>query len=115
MADYHRVAAETERRLFERGVSVDATRFCTDAPGGDPAITCRKPSPKMYRDAARALGLTLRGPYFVGDKRSDVLPARTLGGEGILVRTGHGHGHEGEMEDDFHVADDLAAATDLIG
>ncbi len=114
VADYHRVAAETERRLRARGIAVDATRFCTDAPGGDPLVTCRKPSPKMYLDAARELDLALRGSYFVGDKRSDLLPARSLGGEGILVRTGHGRAHEPHLEDDFHVTDDLAAATDLI-
>ncbi len=114
VADYRRVAAETERRLRARGIAVDATRFCTDAPGGDPRVTCRKPSPKMYLDAARELNLAPGGSYFVGDKRSDLLPARTLGGEGILVRTGHGRAHEPRLEDDFHVVDDLAAAAGLI-
>ena len=120
LADYRRVAAETDRQLARAGVAVDATYFCTDAPGGDPETTCRKPSPVLYRQAARDLGLVLAGSYFVGDKLSDVLPAAALGGTGILVRTGHGAAEEPRMIDEgvpdasFHVTDDLAGAAQLI-
>ena len=120
LADYRRVAAETDRQLARAGVAADATYFCTDAPGGDPETTCRKPSPVLYRQAARDLGLVLAGSYFVGDKLSDVLPAAELGGTGILVRTGHGAAEEarvidgGVPEASFHVTDDLAGAAQLI-
>lgn len=120
LADYRRVAAETDRQLERAGVRVDATYFCTDAPGGDPETTCRKPSPVLYRRAARDLGLALRGSYFVGDKISDVLPGPACGGTGILVRTGHGAVEEeriarrGEGAADWLVADDLAGAAELI-
>lgn len=120
LADYRRVAAETDRQLKRAGVVVDATYFCTDAPGGNPETTCRKPSPVLYRQAARDLGLTPAGSYFVGDKLSDVLPAATLGGTGILLRTGHGAAEEERMAGagrpgaDLRVADDLAAAAELI-
>ncbi len=100
LADYRRVAAETDRQLKRAGIVVDATYFCTDAPGGDPRTTCRKPSPVLYRQAARDLGLALAGSYFVGDKLSDVLPAATLGGTGILVRTGHGASEEARARED---------------
>lgn len=115
LADYRRVAAETGRRLARAGMVVDATYFCPDGPGGDPRTTCRKPSPRMYRRAARELELELSGSYYIGDKLSDVLPARRLGGTGILVRTGHGSSHEEGLDDDFRVVDDLAGAADLIG
>ena len=120
VADYRRVARETDRQLERAGVVVDATYFCTDAPGGDPRTTCRKPSTAMYRQAARDLGLVLAGSYFVGDKLSDVLPAEALGGTGILVRTGHGATEEKRgatgagLEPGWHVADDLAGAAALI-
>lgn len=114
LADYRRVAAETERQLARVGMVVDATYFCPDGPGGDPRRTCRKPSPVMYRKAARDLDLELSNSYFIGDKRSDVLPARRLGGTGILVRTGHGTMHADGLDDDFRVVDDLAAAANLI-
>ena len=120
LADYRRVAAETDRQLQRAGVTVDATYFCTDAPGGDPETTCRKPSPVLYRRAARDLALTLAGSYFVGDKLSDVLPAAVLGGTGVLLRTGHGAAEEERMAEesrpasDWLVADDLAGAAQLI-
>ena len=114
LADYRRVAAETDRRLAAAGTVVDATYFCPDAPGGDPRTTCRKPSQVMYRRAAREMGLELAGSYLIGDKRSDVIPARALGAMGILVRTGHGRAHEAALEDEFAVVDDLGAAAELI-
>ncbi len=114
LAEYHRVAAEVERQLAGAGVVMDGTYFCPDEPGGDPDTTCRKPSPVMYRRAATDLGLDTAGSYYVGDKHSDVLPARTLGGTGILVRTGHGAGEEGLVAESFQVVDDLAAAATLI-
>ena len=114
LADYHRVAAEVERQLAAAGVVMDGTYFCPEGPGGDPETTCRKPSPAMYRTAAAALGLETEGSYFVGDKPSDVLPARTLGGTGILVRTGFGKIEERRVAGSFRVVDDLAAAAALI-
>ncbi len=120
LADYRRVAAETDRQLARAGVTVDATYFCTDAPGGHPETTCRKPSPLLYRQAARDLGLTLAGSYYIGDKLSDVLPSAQLGGTGILLRTGHGAAEEarvaeeGQPAGDWLVADDLARAAALI-
>ena len=114
LADYHRVASGVARQLADAGVVMDGTYFCPDGPGGDPDTTCRKPSPVMYRRAAADMGLATAGSYYVGDKHSDVLPARTLGGTGILVRTGHGAGEEGRVAESFHVVDDLAAAAALI-
>lgn len=114
LADYHRVAVEVERQLAGAGVVMDGTYFCPDGPGGDPETTCRKPSPVMYRRAAADLNLDTAESYYIGDKHSDVLPARTLGGTGILVRTGHGAAEEGRVADAFHVVDDLPAAAALI-
>ena len=114
LADYHRVAAEAERQLAGAGIVMDGTYFCPDAPGGDPHTTCRKPSPVIYRRASADLGLATAGSYYIGDKRSDVLPAQTLGGTGILVRTGRGAEHEPEVGESFQVVDDLAAAAALI-
>ena len=112
--DYERVAAEVDRRLAEAGIVMDGTYFCPDAPGGDPETTCRKPSPVMYRTAAADLGIDTARSYYVGDKRSDVLPAGIFGGTGILVRTGHGTAEEKGLGEGFRVVDDLAAAAGLI-
>ena len=114
LGDYERVAAEVDRQLAEAGVVMDGTYFCPDAPGGDPETTCRKPSPVMYAVAANDLGLDTTRSYFVGDKRSDVLPAKAFGGTGILLRTGHGKEEEKGVGPEFRVVDDLAAAAGLI-
>ncbi len=114
LADYHRVAAEVRRLLVRADVDIDGTYFCPDGPGGDPETTCRKPSRVMYRRAAADLGLETAGSYYIGDKRSDVLPARALGGTGILVRTGHGAREEDRVGEAVHVVEDLAAAAALI-
>ena len=50
----------------------------------------------------------------MGDKRSDVLPARALGGTGILVRTGHGAVEQASLGPEFRVADDLLSAAGLV-
>lgn len=113
--DYRRVAAEVERQLAAAGVAMDGVYYCPDAPGGDPSTTCRKPSTLMHRAAARDLGLVTRGSFYVGDKISDVEPARALGGTGILVRTGWGREEEPLLSSEFRVVDDLAAAADLVG
>ena len=114
LGDYERVAAEVDRQLAEAGIVMDGTYFCPDAPGRPPETTCRKPSPLMYRTAAADLGLQTAGSYFVGDKRSDVVPATTFGGTGILLRTGHGREEEKRVAGGFPVVDDLAAAAALI-
>jgi len=51
----------------------------------------------------------------VGDRLSDVQPARLLGGHGILVTTGQGNLHQGQARAiGVIVVADLAAAADEI-
>ena len=114
LGDYRRVAAEVDRQLLAAGVVMDGTYFCPDAPGGDPETTCRKPSTVMHESAAADLGLATTGSYFVGDKLSDVLPARALHGTGILVLTGHGTAHRASLGPEFRVADDLLSAAAIV-
>ena len=45
---------------------------------------------------------------------TDVLPATSLGGRAILVRTGYGTDHESRVPADTDVVDDLPAAAALI-
>ena len=113
-ADYAAVAARLDAVLAEAGGPVDATEHCPHHPDVTGPCPCRKPATGMHRRAAAALGLDLERSYYVGDKATDVLPARDLGGQGILVRTGYGREHESLVPDGTWVADDLRAAADLI-
>ena len=111
---YFGVKAEVDRQLAEQGIKLDGTYFCPDDPTAIQEGSCRKPGLVMYRRAAEELNLTLRRSYFVGDRVSDVEPARTLEGTGVMVRTGYGHEQEKDAPEGCHVVDDLVAAASLI-
>jgi D-glycero-D-manno-heptose 1,7-bisphosphate phosphatase len=114
LADYEAVAARLEELIEEGGASVDLTQYCPHHPDITGPCGCRKPDTGMFEEAARMLGLKLAASYFVGDKVTDVIPALTLGGTGILVRTGYGSELEADAPDGIEVVDDLAAAAELI-
>jgi D-glycero-D-manno-heptose 1,7-bisphosphate phosphatase len=108
---YRSVAARLDEILQDVGLALDATEFCPHHPDFGPPCECRKPGTGMHRAAARALGLDLSRSYFVGDRTKDVLPARELGGWGILVRTGYGAEEEEGLDSDFVVTDDVLGAA----
>jgi len=111
--------AAVQRRLGEllaaHGAHLDATYYCPHHPEITGPCECRKPGVKLFRDAQTALGIDLARSYWVGDRLSDVEPARTLGGRGLLVATGHGAAHRAQARAlGVPVVPDLAAAVDLI-
>jgi D-glycero-D-manno-heptose 1,7-bisphosphate phosphatase len=112
--DYHAVAARLSEALAREGALPDATYFCPHHPDGSGPCDCRKPATGMYRRAAADLGIDLRASWYVGDKITDVEPALTLGGRGILVRSGYGSDMEHEVPAGVAVVDDVGAAARLI-
>lgn len=112
--EYRAVARRLDEELEAEGVWVDATFHCPHHPDHTGPCACRKPGTGMHMQASRRLGLAPERSWFVGDKVKDVLPARTLKGRGILVRTGFGAEHEGRLPEGFRVADDLAGAARII-
>lgn len=110
-SDYHRVAARLQEILEEAGAPPEATQFCPHHPDVTGPCDCRKPDTGMYRRAAADHGLDLSRSVYVGDKLTDVLPAATLGGRGILVRTGYGREQEALVAPEVTVVEDLAAAV----
>jgi D-glycero-D-manno-heptose 1,7-bisphosphate phosphatase len=114
LEDYHAVARRLEELLEGEGVRVQGTYFCPHHPDADGVCECRKPSTGLFRAAAKELELDLARSYFVGDRIRDLLPARALGGTGILVRTGYGAQEEPGVEVDVRVEDDLLAAARWI-
>jgi len=112
--DYHAVAHRLDEQLRRAGVVLDATYFCPHHPELTGPCECRKPNTGMHVQAAGELGLDLPGSYFVGDRQKDVEPAATLGGTGILVRTGYGREEEVGVEEGTMVVDSLLDAAQLI-
>jgi D-glycero-D-manno-heptose 1,7-bisphosphate phosphatase len=112
---YHAVAARVDALLREQGVSLDRTYLCPHAPERDGECPCRKPRLALYERAGAELGIDYPRSWWVGDRITDLLPARALGGSGILVLTGHGPEHrEAAGSEGFGVARDLAEAVSAI-
>lgn len=112
--DYRAVAERIDRELEAAGAPLDGTYHCPHHPEFSEPCGCRKPGTELHRRAARDLGLVPERSWYVGDKVKDVLPARELGGEGILVRTGFGGEEEDRLPAGFRVARDLPAAARII-
>lgn len=112
--NYHAVAARLEAVLNLHGIIPDETHYCPHHPEETGPCDCRKPDTGMHRRAAESLEIDFGASYYVGDKITDVLPATELGGQGILVRTGHGPEHVGSVPASTWIVDDLSAAADAI-
>jgi D-glycero-D-manno-heptose 1,7-bisphosphate phosphatase len=111
--------AAVQHRLVEllvvQGARLDGAYFCPHHPGITGPCECRKPGVKLFRDAQAAHGIDFARSYWVGDRLSDVAPARTLGGRAFLVETGRGAVHVGQARAlGVPVVADLAAAAGEI-
>ncbi|MDH4225226.1 MAG: HAD-IIIA family hydrolase [Deltaproteobacteria bacterium] len=101
--------AQTTRALGDllaaKGAAVDAAYYCPHHPQGLPpynvACHCRKPRPGMLEQAQKELGLTLKGGYMIGDRRSDLELGASQGLIPVLVRTGYGLQAEPDLPSDF--------------
>jgi histidinol-phosphate phosphatase family protein len=104
------------RDLVQAKAEVDAVYFCPHHP--DDGCDCRKPGTLLFERAAADLRLDLTASYYVGDKLTDLLPGKALGGQTILVLTGHGHQEqEFARQQGFQphcVADNLYSAAKWI-
>lgn len=83
-------AAFAERLAEEAGVHLTDFVYCPHAPlpSGEPACACRKPSPRMLRNAARRHGLDLQRSWMVGDTLDDVEAGRRAGCRTVLYDSG---------------------------
>jgi len=110
---YAEVARRVTELLAEEGASLTASYHCPHRP--DAGCDCRKPGTALHRRAARDHQVDLAASWWIGDRLADLLPARALGGRGVLVRTGEGARHEAAArEAGFLVAADLAAAVEMV-
>ena len=104
------------------GARIDAYYYCPHHPDGKVAAyacacECRKPGRGLVDRAAREFGIDPARSFVVGDRWLDVGLARTIGGRGILVRTGYGATQEGHPPQDVSadaVVDNFAGAASWI-
>jgi D-glycero-D-manno-heptose 1,7-bisphosphate phosphatase len=105
-------------QLKDEGAHLDGIYVCPHHPteGSAPYRTtcdCRKPAPGLLLRAAAELNLELPASTMVGDKSSDLVPARAVGARAVLVLTGYGRGEWEYRRAEFSVAPDHVAA-DLL-
>jgi D-glycero-D-manno-heptose 1,7-bisphosphate phosphatase len=101
--------------LAAAGAHLDGSYFCPHHPDVSGPCECRKPGLLLFRQAQAALGVDFPHSYWVGDRLTDVEPARPLGGHALLVETGHGAEHRAEAKAlGVRAVADLAAAVDTI-
>ena len=113
-AQYEAVNGRMVELLRTDGIELDGVYYCPHHPDYTGPCPCRKPATGLHEQAARELGIDLTRSVYIGDKRSDVEPAESLGGTGILVRTGHGSAQASALPAGVAVAEDLAAAAALV-
>jgi D-glycero-D-manno-heptose 1,7-bisphosphate phosphatase len=113
--DYRAVARRTDELLAAAGAWIDASYMCPHYPEITGPCDCRKPGLAHYRAAIEALEIDPSKSLFAGDRLSDLLPAKELGGRGILLLTGEGRNSKAEARAaGFTVAKDLLAAVKLV-
>jgi D-glycero-D-manno-heptose 1,7-bisphosphate phosphatase len=112
VADYAAVQRRLAELLEAQGAHLDGAYFCPHHPRFTGPCECRKPGLKLFRDAAAALDIDLKRSWWVGDRLSDVQPARSLGGKAILVAAREGNLDQGQARAmGAKVVADLAAAV----
>ena len=115
-AAYAAVQRRLADLLAQQGARLDAAYYCPHHPEVTGPCECRKPGVRLFRDAAAALNLDLAHCYWVGDRLSDIEPARALvgddGARGLLVSTGSGAAHADDARKlGFRIVPDLGAAV----
>ena len=83
--EYEAVNRRIRELLGPAGTAIIGEYYCPHYPDVTGPCECRKPGVKLYRDAAATHHLALGESWYLGDRYTDVLPARTLGGRALLV------------------------------
>ena len=110
--------------LSSEGVDVTDIYYAPEHPDGSvegyrTADNLRKPSDGMFLRAAREHNIDLSSSWVIGDRPGDYLSGYTIGGRGVLVKTGYGAESLAELEryaalpPEF-VAEDLPSAVNTI-
>jgi D-glycero-D-manno-heptose 1,7-bisphosphate phosphatase len=112
------VMGELQDAMVAGGARFDATYVCMHHPTvGEPPYRrdcdCRKPRPGMLKRAETELGADLSRSWVVGDRRSDLQLAWSVGARGAMVKTGYGRGELEFLAARWDRGPDLVAANTL--
>ena len=90
--DMHAIHDEIQSHVDNR---LDKFYFCPHRP--DEGCRCRKPNLGMIEDARRDFGIDFSRSWIVGDKKLDVETGFNAGLGTVMVMTGYGKKHIGEL------------------
>lgn len=111
MFGLERVEAVNQRlasMLHDNGVEIAGWYVCPHGP--DDGCNCRKPEPGLALQAAAEHGFDPAAVIVVGDKLSDVGLAESIGGRGILVRSGL---QVNDVPSELRLMNDIEIISDL--
>jgi D-glycero-D-manno-heptose 1,7-bisphosphate phosphatase len=112
----NRIHQKMMHEVQENGGQIDSVLFCPHGP--DDGCNCRKPKTGMYEELAERLQVKLNGVIAVGDSERDLVSARAVGAQPVLVKTGKGMRTLASADpaslEDVPVYDDLEAAVEAI-
>jgi len=115
LEDFERVSARLDELLAAEGAALTASYYCPHHPAVDGVCECRKPALGNYRLAAFEHDLDLARSVWIGDRMTDLEPARAFEARAILVLTGHGARVDDDLEQlGIEVAQSLVEAVDLV-
>jgi D-glycero-D-manno-heptose 1,7-bisphosphate phosphatase len=83
--DYESVRARIDSLMVQHGARIDAWYHCPHHPDFSGACDCRKPGVALFEQAEAEHAVDASHSVFIGDRWRDIVPARSLGGRGILV------------------------------
>jgi len=98
--------------LAEQSVVVTEAYVCPHE--REEGCCCIKPRPYFLEKAAKDHSVDLKRSFTVGDHPHDVEFARSVGGRGVYVRTGHGEKHVNELSAGEIVTSGIREAADWI-
>jgi len=76
-ADLQQLHGRMSDYLVQAGATIDAIYYCPHEI--EPPCSCRKPTPGMLLDAARAHGLDLAASWMIGDSDVDIQAGKNAG------------------------------------
>ncbi len=109
-ADFEAINNEVLRQIKPSGIKIVETYVCPHGEGSN--CDCRKPKPKLLKDAAAKYSIDLANSWTIGDRLTDIQTGINAGTKTILVQTGS---VMEAPEADFVAADLWEAALYLAG
>lgn len=98
-------------QLRKNDLLIDGVYYCPHSP--DENCSCRKPNLGMINRASLELNLSLKNSWAIGDKLSDVILGKNMGGRGGLVLTGYGKKELEKIKENSDAKPDFVA-EDLL-